>query len=350
MTEAELWASVLRLVDRAPSLDDLRAHGLHLLAAWHWRRLGRAVPGDLAEEERESAHRTAIAPLILQEARRAYDGPLIVIKGIQVARRYPVEYLRPYRDLDLVTDDAEGAQQALIKAGFVPVGWSSDYYAGLHHLAPLVSPLAPELAIEIHRRPNWVPWGDPPLTEELRALATEPVEGVPGVVGLSPAAHALAVAAHAWVELPFRRLLDLVDVAVLSLEAEETEIERLARTWGISGVWRVTRGAIDALFAAGPTPSSLGVWARNLESVRDRTVLETHVRRLLSPFWALPLSEATRASGRALLDIVRPAPSETWTNKLARSRKALVHRSLPASRHADTLGTDAKWAPRFRRR
>ena len=46
----ELWAHVDRLVDRAPREADLRAHGVHLLAAQRFRALGRPVSAQLEED------------------------------------------------------------------------------------------------------------------------------------------------------------------------------------------------------------------------------------------------------------------------------------------------------------
>jgi hypothetical protein len=39
---SDIWTAVERLVDRAASLDDLRAHRIHLLAGRRWRADGRA--------------------------------------------------------------------------------------------------------------------------------------------------------------------------------------------------------------------------------------------------------------------------------------------------------------------
>ena len=46
-----IWHAAGLLVDRAPSLEDLRHHRMHLVAARHWRLSGRPVPTALAEEE-----------------------------------------------------------------------------------------------------------------------------------------------------------------------------------------------------------------------------------------------------------------------------------------------------------
>ena len=42
---------------------------------------------------------------------------MVLMKGLEVGAYYPDPGLRPFRDLDLLVDDAERAQQALIEAG-----------------------------------------------------------------------------------------------------------------------------------------------------------------------------------------------------------------------------------------
>ena len=345
--QPDLWAGVDRLIDRAPSPVDLRAHGLQVLAA---RRLRRELPPEFADVEWEASQRSAVGRLILREARSAYDGPIIVLKGLDTATYYPSMHLRPFADIDLLVEDAERAQRALISSGFVPVGLPDAYYDGLHHLRPLVRPEAPSLAVEIHRRPNWFSWSDPPANDELFNSVLPSALGVPGVFGLLPAQHALVVAAHAWVELPLRRLLDLVDAAAISSQADSDALMAVARRWDMLRVWRTTSAAANALFYNEPTPSSLRVWGRNLEAVRDRTVLETHFRRLASVFWARPPLLALATAGRILAETALPAPSDSWSTKLARTRRAIMDRSKPAAQHAQTLGEDAQRAPRFRRR
>ena len=110
-----------------------------------------------------------------------------------------------------------GGQRALLAAGFEPGGASGDDdYVGLHHLRPLRVPGETAAFVEVHRRPGWVKFVDPLTTRELLAAATEGATGVPGVLALPPAHHALVLAAHSWDERPMRRLLDLIDIAAVT--------------------------------------------------------------------------------------------------------------------------------------
>lgn len=344
-----LWAGVDRLVDRADSLVDLRAHALHLLAADRWRRTGRTVPHALAIEELVAAHKTAAAAAILRSARAAYHGQMVLLKGPEVAALYPSPVLRPSGDLDILVEDAEQAQRALTAAGFVPIGpFDESYYEGLQHLRPLQHPEHPVLRVELHRRPNWVDWSEPPDTAELLETAGPGAAGIPGVLALPAPLHAVAIAVHSWGVRPLRRLLDLIDVAAVS-EGCRDEAYAQARAWRLPHLWRTTRDAIDALVFGAPEPLSLRLWARDLADARARTVFEDHVRRWLGPFWALPPHRAVGAAVVAVARDATPAPTETWGSKLGRTREAVLHPRRAQAEHARRLGPEGV-KPRLKRR
>jgi hypothetical protein len=347
---SDLWTGVDRLIDRADSFDGLAAHGLYLLAIRRWHATGVEVPVTFGVEELSALQKAHDARQILVRAREAYDGRIAVLKGLEVAARYPAEGLRPSVDLDILVDDADEAQRAMIAAGFQAIGdFDDSYYDGLHHVRPLHLPDHPSLAIEVHRWPSWVEWSDPPSTDELLSLAGPSRTGIDGILALPDAHHALLVAAHSWAERPLRRVLDLVDVAALADDAARSEAARLAGPWGLAGVWNATMAASDAVLFDGPVPWSLRTWARDLRQVRDRTVLEDHVRRLMSTFWALPPHRALVATGVALAREVTPAPDETWANKLSRAREALLHPSRPSAKQAEVIGREGI-QPRHKRR
>lgn len=84
----DLWAAVDSLVDRAPRISALAFHGLHLLAARRYRQTGRLVPRDLAAAEKNAAVASLVAPIVLREARQAYDRTIVLMKGPEVAVKY----------------------------------------------------------------------------------------------------------------------------------------------------------------------------------------------------------------------------------------------------------------------
>lgn len=345
----DLWSGVDRLIDRADSLGDLRAHAIHLLAAERWRRSGRTVPDALAIEELVAEQKVTAATAILRSARASYDGRMVLLKGPEVAALYPARGLRPSVDLDILCEDADRAQRALLGAGFVATGpFHESYYDGLHHLKPLRHPDHFMPKVELHRRPNWVDWCDPPATAELLAAACPGAAGVPGVLGLPAAQHAVVMAAHSWGERPLRRLLDLIDVAVASAGHRE-DASAQARAWRLPRLWGTTAAAIDALLFGAPEPLALRLWARDLADVRDRTVFEDHLRRWLSPFWALRPHRAVAAAAVAMSRELTPAPTETWASKLNRARQAALHPGRARAEHARRLGVEGV-KPRLKRR
>lgn len=346
----DLWTGVDRLIERAPTLADLQAHRLHLLASRLWLRQRRTVPDDLSAEEMAWAFRVAAVQEVLRTARGAYDGHIVILKGPHTAQFYPSAHLRPYADLDLLVDSPDQAQQALIAVGFVPVGPPDAYFYGLHHLRPLGSPGLDSLVVEIHRRPNWLPWADPPSTSGLLATSVPDVANVPGIFGLPPEQHAVLSAVHSWVELPLRRLSDLVDVSAVMVHAHEPQAGAIAREWGVERLWNTTLAASESLFFNQRSPQAMRIWARNLEQARDRTVLETHLRRAFGTFWARSPVHATLTTGQILARAVLPAPSDTWSSKATRTRIALGNLSRPAEEHSRDIGPGEHRAPRFKRR
>jgi Uncharacterised nucleotidyltransferase len=329
-----------RYADRARSVDDLRLHKLQLVAARTWRERGRLVPGPLADEERYMNMLALLAPIVLRRVRDAVRGPIVLLKGPEVALRYPDPALRPYGDLDLLVPDAAAAQRALLAAGFVEVG-DPEPYVGIHHLRPVAWPGLP-LPVEIHTRPKWLEGLEPPETAELIAAAVPSATGIEGVLALPPAQHAPVLAAHSWAHTPLERLLELADVVVLADEADPAELRALAERWGIGRLWSTTAQAADALFDGGRRSPALRVWARNLERGGERTVLESHLQRWLSPFGALPVGAALALSLRRLGRDLRPRRGETWREKAGRTVRALLSPFTHLSDHHRALDRGGK--------
>jgi hypothetical protein len=326
-----LWEAVDAMIDRAPSEDDLRSHRLEVLAAKRFRTLGRPVPPDFAAQERFAAIACLTTPLVLERVREAYDGPAMVVKGPEVAARYPDPALRGYGDIDLLVPDAAAAQRALLAAGFQLVG-DPELYVDIHHLRPVLADGVP-LAVEVHSRPKWLDPLAPPPTGLLFESAQASASGVAGILAPSPAQHALLLAVHSWAHEPLRRLRDMIDIAAVAATADHAEIEALARTWGVERIWRTTIAAIEALVADRGRSWALRMWAQNLERVRERTVLENHLQRWLSDFWAIPPLDAARSLPRTFLQEIGPEGEERWRDKLSRMVLAVRHASRRRSQH-----------------
>ena len=125
-----MWDRVDQLLERAPHVEALRLHRVELLEARRRRAAGLELGPELrADEAQAIADELAALPL-LERVRAAWDGPLVLFKGPELALDYPGPRLRRFGDLDVLTDDAEAAQAALLAAGFEEV-CDPDLYTGL---------------------------------------------------------------------------------------------------------------------------------------------------------------------------------------------------------------------------
>lgn len=335
---APRWDAVDRLVGSLDA-DYAAQQGLGPLAARVLRRNGRPVPEPLLREERAARAAQLVTPVILTRARRAYDGPLLVLKGPELASRYP-DRARRFGDIDLLPADPEAAQAALLAAGFVPApreewpppGWA---YVGraYYHLQPLELPGVP-LTVEIHRQVNWPVGLEPPRNEELFAAAEPSALGIEGLLAPAARHHAVLLAAHGWAEGPVRKLRDLVDLLVFVEDSERDELRELARHWHFERGWTATLALADWLLGEGPEPRFARLWARHVRALREPTVFETHLQHWFAPFWLgtlrVGLQQAAAAVGRDL----RPKPDQTWAQKGRQTVRALLHPLSPRSVHA----------------
>ena len=146
--------------------------------------------------------------------------------------------------------------------------------------------------------------------------------GVEGIDTLPPEQHTLVLAAHAWEHQPLGRLGNLIDVAVSLRRSDEAEVARLARRWGCTRMWRTTRAAVRAVVDRDGRSAGVVVWGRHLPEVRERTVLEWHLKNLLAPAWAYP----RRRIPGAVLGHVR-------ATRLSRAPRALRNAGLARSEH-----------------
>lgn len=285
------------------------------------------------------------ATFVLQRARAAYDGRIVLMKGLEVGAYYPDPGLRPFRDLDLLVDDAARAQRTLLEAGFALTG-DERLYRNIHHLQPLRWPgLSP--VVEIHDRLKWVDWQRAPRTVDLVEAAVPSRTALTGVDALAPTHHVVALAVHSWAHDPLARIGHLLDVAAVTASVRRSEVDSVAAAWGVERVWQATVAAADALFGQGHVPLSFRLWAKHLGSVRERTVLESHLEQWLSPFWSRPPGPALAAAAAALRADVLPDEGEAWGVKAARAAQALRTPLRQLSQHRQTLDQKSISGPSF---
>ncbi len=333
--EVVLWDAVDRLIDRAPGLDELRAHRIQLLAARRLRARGADIPPGLLDEERRATVTAMVAPAVVSAVRDALAGPVLIFKGPETAALYPDPLTRSFTDLDLLVEEPGAAHRALRESGFREIG-DPKLYEGIHHLRPLALPSIP-LPVEIHAGPKWIDWhAGPPASELIRGAVPSSL-AIDGLLTLSPEHHTLVLAAHSWAHEPLRRAADLIDVAAAAQHADPALVEALAETWGLGRVWRTTRRAIDGLLSGEPPPRLRLVWARNVYELRERTVLESHLTRWLSRYAAHPPARAFREMAAAVARDLRRDRGDTWGRKLRRSARAVGAARTPRSEHDRVL-------------
>ena len=327
---AVLWERVGELADRAPQLSDLRHHKLQLIAASRMRDRGEQVPHELLAEERSLATLSLAVPLLLSRVRAACDGPLVVMKGAEVAARWPQARLRPAIDIDLLVEDAEAVQASLLAAGFVLLD-DPTIYGRLHHHCPIGFPGLP-LAIEVHHQPHWC-GGTPPDVAEIIAAAQPCALGVEGVLAPRPDHHVVLLTAHAWAHGPLERISHLADIAAMLRETTPEAAEAVAEKWGMANTWRVTARAIDELLDSGSNHRRAPVWKRHLSGARERTVFEEHVTRIIAPATAASAGRAPMMILTGLTQALRPHPQEGWKDKVVRTIQAFRHAAWARSQH-----------------
>src|SRR5437588_5333522 len=142
----EIWSAVDALIDGAP-IEGVLAHQLGPLAARRHRIAGDPVPEVFAAEERAASFAVLSATPLLRRIRELDEGPLVLLKGPEVAALYPPNGRR-FADIDLLAPDAVRLHGTLRQHGFVVVETPFDH-SEHHHLAPLRWPVVP-LSVEVH--------------------------------------------------------------------------------------------------------------------------------------------------------------------------------------------------------
>jgi hypothetical protein len=334
----ELWDAVDALVGRMNRVDEVVEHRVAGIAARVLRSQGCEVPDEYLDFERRAAVASLVAPAVLTRVREAVDGELLLLKGPEVAARYPDPALRGFGDLDLLVRDPAGVHEALVASGAEAIG-DPELYVGIHHLRPLAWPGLP-LAVEIHSRPKWVDRLRPIDSATLFERTQPAAVAVKGVLAPAPAEHAVLIAVHSWAHEPLRRLRDIIDVAALLTETRRDDAAKVATRWGVERLWRTTVAAVDALIYEEQPGLVLRFWARNLAQARGRTVLEEHLQRLFSDFSILAPRAAARRLPATILRELQPEPDESWRRKGRRTILALRNGFRRRFEHDEQLARD----------
>lgn len=329
----DLWTALDRIIASAPDANSLRLHGLGPIAAWRYRQRGEPVPPEIESLARGAVYASVTAAPLLRKVIDQLQQPVLVLKGPEIASRYPVHTLRTYGDLDLLVSDLPTAERSLLDVGFAEMN-PDRKIEGHHHDSPLaLGNLA--LMVELHRDPGWLRWLTPPSDSELFQSAVPSATGVDGAVALPDEQLALFLASHAWRHGPYMSLIHLIDIELLRQRTDPTEMTALARRWGIDRVWQHMCAMIDwQIYQQGAPPNALHrVWARHFADTRERTLLESYVG-----FWGRGLAAPTipEQIDTVAHDLRFTLEAHSWQSRRYKMRRiALGVRNLgrPASHH-----------------
>lgn len=318
------WRNIQQIVERLPE-SSLGSHGVHLIAAAQWRQRGIDVPTAYQEAERVRAIQAPAALLLIERVRATVPGPIVLMKGPELALRYPNPALRPFGDLDLLVQDAELAQQLLVDREFERAG-NELKFRDKHHRAPLSFRSLP-LTLELHDNPGWLSWMTPASPTELFAEAIPSSLGMDGIMTLAPHHHALFIAAHAWRHGPLGCLIHLIDLVMMTKDQDPDELAELAECWGMGPVWRSSVVAIEALFDEAPAGNGfVRYWITQLRDGHVRNMREHYVGQLLAPLWAPTMSGRVAGEIVTIRDMFAPRPDQEWRDKLLLGRRVVANR------------------------
>jgi Uncharacterised nucleotidyltransferase len=228
---SELAAAMTERIRSWP-LERAAGHGFELM-----------VDDEHAAARRRAQARTVLlAEHVLAGTAELTGGRVVVMKGVEVAQLYPAIVHRPFRDVDLLVDDARTLWDRYVERGYRSRP-SRRADIDHHHLPALVAPVG-RIGLEIHLRPNTPGWAeiDPAWVIE----TAEPSRtGIGGVWRPRDDVHAVLLALHAW-KGGFTRQRDLYD-AVLLAAASEIPVERTAGQLGLGRCWAWTLRFAEAL-------------------------------------------------------------------------------------------------------
>ncbi len=221
-----------------------------------------------------------------------HEGPIIVMKGLEVAMLYPRPVERPFRDLDVLVRDPQVRWDRLVALGYR----HNPRRVGIdHHHLPALADLTGTLGVELHHHPNVPSWAKVP--DDLVFATAQPSRtGIDGVLRPRDDVHALLLTLHCW-KSGFTRLRDLFD-AMLLAAASQVAVEETASALGLRRLWRVSvRLADSTLFGDEARASRLERWMlpRSL-GIKDRRRI-----RLVSPYFAVNPLTVTTSHAREVL-------------------------------------------------
>jgi hypothetical protein len=296
-----IWPGVANTIAAHPDASLLRAQGLSALAAAYWNETDHPIADEL-DSDRASATALGLqAERMLHQVADLAAQPFLLMKGPELATRYPEPGLRELNDLDLLVLDTSVIEQSLLRSGWSTYTGPGElrWYDDIHHARPLVAP-GSSLPMEPHRRPNWPTWGRPPEFAELHEASVASTLGIEGVRTPSVEHHALLVLAHSWAHMPFERFSQLIDFALLVEECNTVELAACARRWQLSKLLSVGLATIDSVLLAHRRDSAMVRWfAPHLRTLEPPARAREQLDRYMSSFLVTTPTRAASAMAAA---------------------------------------------------
>jgi hypothetical protein len=302
------------MIDSCRDTERLELHGLSALAVAHWSSTGQPVPKELVGVHRHQAVAWLQTEELLRELHSILQRPLLVLKGIEVAKHYPEPGWRRLRDLDVLVEDPAAAQDALVAAGWrlkPTPGFLRDPRGdtSLHQLCPIERP-GFSLPVELHRRPNGPTWSSMPDFSGLFDRATPRAQGIDGAWSLSVEDQAIVVLGHSCARQPFEQFSQIIDFALLSASSSREALVELARRARLERLLSVAEQTVESLLlGSAPEPLVTRLFSSHLHALdsvsSSRAQLDRYGASLLLARPGHVASAACRSAWRRARTAVR---------------------------------------------
>jgi hypothetical protein len=228
------------------------------------------------DRRRAQARTTLLAEHLLTQSIAGWSDRVVLMKGLEVAHLYPSLIARPFRDVDVLVNNADTLWEHCVNDGYCQ---RPNRRADIdhHHLPALRAPFG-GIGLEVHHRPNTPGWAS--IEADLILDTAEPSRtGIQGIWRPRDDIHALLMALHGW-KGGFTRQRDLYD-AILLAAVSTIPIEETAREFNLHRCWRWTvRLAEHAILGRSTVNATLA----NYVLPRNGGIQDRRRVRLASPF------------------------------------------------------------------
>jgi hypothetical protein len=127
------------------------------------------------------------------------------------------------------------------------------------------------------------------------------------------------------------RLGSLVDVVLAARVSDARTLDDVAARWGLERLFAVTRSVAERVLLDDERARAPRILRRPLESLSERSLIESRFVELTAPFYGLDPARAATAVARSAASRLRPFEGEPWSHKLRRTGKIFLKSFSPVS-------------------